>query len=91
MRLMAAEGFMQTACDLAVQAVLAFGGSWEVPDWPEPARSKLRHIAAPNQNILAGSGYGGLSCSPTRAQSLGPVPEEVLDALAGDHVLTMKT
>lgn len=40
MRLMGAEGFIQTAGDLAAQTVLAFGGELgDVPIWPEPAPS----------------------------------------------------
>lgn len=54
MRLMGAEGFIQAACDLAAQTVLAFGGSLEdVPDWPEPARSKLSAEPRPELKLLS--------------------------------------
>lgn len=42
MRLMGVEGFVQATTDLIAQTILAYGGTLEdVPDWPEPARSKL--------------------------------------------------
>lgn len=57
MRVMGAEGFIQAACDLATQTVLAFGGNLEdIPAWPEPARSGLSAEPLPALKLLvAGS------------------------------------
>lgn len=53
MRVMGAEGFVQAACDLAEQTVLAFGGSsHDFPTWPEPARSTLSAEARPALKLL---------------------------------------
>ncbi|WP_407358038.1 hypothetical protein LTA6_002629 [Microbacterium sp. LTA6] len=53
MRVMGAEGFIQTACDLAEQTVLAFGGSThDFPTWPEPARSGLSAEPRPALKLL---------------------------------------
>jgi hypothetical protein len=53
MRLMGAEGFIQAACDLAAQTVLAFGGDLsDLPDWPEPARSGLSAEPRPALKLL---------------------------------------
>lgn len=55
MRLMGAEGFIQVACDLAAQTVLAFGGDLEdVPAWPEPTRSGLSAEQRPELKLLSG-------------------------------------
>lgn len=55
MRLMGAEGFIQAACDLAAQTVLAFGGALEdLPEWPEPVRSGLSREALPSLPLLPG-------------------------------------
>ena len=41
MRLMGVEGFFQASIDLVAQTILAFGGTSEdIPEWPEPVRSK---------------------------------------------------
>ena len=41
MRLMGVEGFFQASTDLVAQTILAFGGTREdIPEWPEPVRSK---------------------------------------------------
>jgi hypothetical protein len=53
MRVMGAEGFVQAACDLAAQTVLAFGGSTDdFPTWPEPARSGLSAEPRPPLKLL---------------------------------------
>lgn len=53
MRLMGAEGFIQAACDLADQTVLAFGGDLDdLPDWPEPSRSGLSAEPLPALKLL---------------------------------------
>lgn len=53
MRVMGAEGFVQAACDLAEQTVLAFGGSThDFPTWPEPARSGLSAEPRPALKLL---------------------------------------
>lgn len=53
MRVMGAEGFVQAACDLASQTILAFGGTThEVPSWPEPARSGLSAEPRPTLKLL---------------------------------------
>lgn len=53
MRVMGAEGFLQAACDLAAQTVLAFGGtSHDLPNWPEPARSGLSAEPRPAMKLL---------------------------------------
>lgn len=53
MRVMGAEGFVQAACDLAAQTVLAFGGCTDdFPTWPEPARSGLSAEPRPALKLL---------------------------------------
>jgi len=53
MRVMGAEGFVQAACDLAEQTILAFGGSThDFPTWPEPARSGLSAEPRPALKLL---------------------------------------
>ncbi|MEV6815673.1 hypothetical protein [Micromonospora sp. NPDC051296] len=53
MRLMGAEGFIQAACDLSAQTVLAFGGDLiDLPEWPEPARSGLSAEPRPALKLL---------------------------------------
>jgi hypothetical protein len=53
MRVMGAEGFIQAACDLAGQTVLAFGGSADdFPTWPEPVRSGLSAEPRPSLPLL---------------------------------------
>ncbi|BDZ48258.1 hypothetical protein GCM10025867_04990 [Frondihabitans sucicola] len=41
MRLMGVEGFLQAACDLMEQTIIAFGGSRQMIEWPVPVRSGL--------------------------------------------------
>jgi hypothetical protein len=41
MRLMGVEGFLQAACDLMDQTVMAYGGDYGMVDWPQPVRSGL--------------------------------------------------
>jgi hypothetical protein len=54
MRIMGAEGFVQSACDLAEQTILAFGGSSsDFPVWPEPVRSGLSAEPRPALALLA--------------------------------------
>ncbi|KAF2412534.1 hypothetical protein B1729_14575 [Microbacterium sp. B35-04] len=53
MRVMGAEGFVQAACDLAEQTILAFGGrTHDFPTWPEPARSGLSAEPRPALKLL---------------------------------------
>lgn len=53
MRVMGAEGFIQAACDLAEQTILAFGGNvQDFPMWPEPARSGLSAEPLPPLKLL---------------------------------------
>lgn len=53
MRVMGAEGFVQAACDLAEQTIIAFGGSRDdFPTWPEPARSGLSAEPRPALKLL---------------------------------------
>lgn len=54
MRLMGAEGFIQACCDLASQAILAYGGSsTDIPEWPEPERSGLSAERRPSLRLLS--------------------------------------
>lgn len=56
LRVMGAEGFIQAACDLAEQTILAFGGNKEdFPAWPEPARSGLSAEPRPALKLLPSS------------------------------------
>lgn len=60
MRLMGAEGFIQAACDLAAQTILAFGGTLDdLPEWPEPVRSGLSREPVPGLTLLPGFTPGG--------------------------------
>jgi hypothetical protein len=53
LRVMGAEGFVQAACDLADQTILAFGGSADdFPSWPEPLRSGLSAEPRPKLKLL---------------------------------------
>ncbi|RQO50011.1 hypothetical protein DBV08_05685 [Rhodococcus sp. KBW08] len=53
MRLMGVEGFIQASTDLMAQTILAYGGSLEdVPDWPEPERSKPSTEEKPNLPLI---------------------------------------
>ena len=53
MRLMGVEGFFQASIDLAAQTILAFGGTSEdIPEWPEPVRSKNSAKKLPALKLL---------------------------------------
>lgn len=53
MRLMGAEGFFQASIDLVAQTILAFGGTSEdIPEWPEPVRSKNSAKKLPALKLL---------------------------------------
>ncbi len=54
MRLMGVEGFFQASIDLVAQTILAFGGTREeIPEWPEPVRSKNSAKKLPALKLLA--------------------------------------
>ena len=53
MRLMGVEGFFQASIDLVAQTILAFGGTSEdIPEWPEPVRSKNSAKKLPALKLL---------------------------------------
>ena len=53
MRLMGVEGFFQASIDLVAQTILAFGGTHEeIPEWPEPVRSKNSAKKLPALKLL---------------------------------------
>ena len=53
MRLMGGEGFFQASIDLVAQTILAFGGTSEdIPEWPEPVRSKNSAKKLPALKLL---------------------------------------
>ena len=53
MRLMGVEGFFQASIDLVAQTILAFGGTREeIPEWPEPVRSKNSAKKLPALKLL---------------------------------------
>lgn len=53
MRLMGVEGFFQASIDLVAQTILAFGGTSEdIPEWPEPVRSKNSAKKIPALKLL---------------------------------------
>lgn len=52
MRLMGVEGFLQAACDLMDQTVMAYGGTYEMVDWPEPVRSGLSAEPMPALSLM---------------------------------------
>ena len=53
MRLMGVEGFFQASIDLVAQTILAFGGNSEdIPEWPEPVRSKNSAKKLPALKLL---------------------------------------
>lgn len=53
MRLMGVEGFFQASIDLVAQTILAFGGTSEdIPEWPEPVRSKNSAKELPALKLL---------------------------------------
>ena len=53
MRLMGVEGFFQASIDLVAQTILAFGGTSEdIPEWPEPVRSKNSAKTLPALKLL---------------------------------------
>lgn len=53
MRLMGVEGFFPASIDLVAQTILAFGGTREeIPEWPEPARSKNSAKKLPALKLL---------------------------------------
>lgn len=53
MRLMGVEGFLQASIDLVAQTILAFGGTCEeIPEWPEPVRSKNSAKKLPALKLL---------------------------------------
>lgn len=54
MRLMGVEGFLQAACDLMDQTLVAYGGDWGMVPWPEPVRSGLS--AEPKPPLLMAVG-----------------------------------
>ena len=54
MRLMGVEGFFQASIDLVAQTILAFGGTSEdIPEWPEPVRSKNSAKKLPALKLLS--------------------------------------
>ena len=54
MTLMGVEGFFQASTDLVAQTILAFGGTLEeIPEWPEPVRSKNSAKKRPALKLLA--------------------------------------
>jgi hypothetical protein len=54
MTLMGVEGFFQASTDLVAQTILAFGGTREqIPEWPEPVRSKNSAKKRPALKLLA--------------------------------------
>lgn len=53
MTLMGVEGFFQASTDLVAQTILAFGGTLEeIPEWPEPVRSKNSAKKLPALKLL---------------------------------------
>lgn len=53
MTLMGVEGFFQASTDLVAQTILAFGGTLEeIPEWPEPVRSKNSAKKCPALKLL---------------------------------------
>lgn len=53
MRLMGVEGLLQTCCDLADQAIVAYGGRLgSGPTWTEPDRSALSDEGRPSLSLL---------------------------------------
>ena len=53
MTLMGVEGFFQASTDLVAQTILAFGGTREqIPEWPEPVRSKNSAKKRPALKLL---------------------------------------
>lgn len=53
MTLMGVEGFFQASIDLVAQTILAFGGTREqIPEWPEPVRSKNSAKKLPALKLL---------------------------------------
>lgn len=53
MRLMGVEGFFQASIDHVAQTILAFGGTHEdIPEWPEPVRSKNSAKKLPALKLL---------------------------------------
>lgn len=53
MTLMGVEGFFQASIDLVAQTILAFGGTREeIPEWPEPVRSKNSAKKRPALKLL---------------------------------------
>ena len=53
MRLMGVEGFFQASIDHVAQTILAFGGTSEdIPEWPEPVRSKNSAKKLPALKLL---------------------------------------
>ena len=51
MTLMGVEGFFQASTDLVAQTILAFGE--DIPEWPEPVRSKNSAKKLPALKLLA--------------------------------------
>lgn len=53
MTLMGVEVFFQACTDLVAQTILAFGGTCEeIPEWPEPVRSKNSAKKLPALKLL---------------------------------------